>query len=108
MVALFVGRLGDLHVLLSQRSQFLSAYPSDTCLIGGKCEPTDVDVEYTARREADEEVGLPVDYERVRHVATLEPHLAGHGDNAMTVWPVVCLITDRALVVGAQLLHYSV
>ncbi|TIC41559.1 NAD(P)-binding protein [Wallemia mellicola] len=98
MVALFIGRLGDLHVLLSQRSDFLSSYPGDTCLIGGRKEPSDVDVEYTARREAEEEIGLPIDYDCVRYVATLPPHLAGYGLSAVTVWPIVCLITDRALV----------
>lgn len=100
MVALFIGRLGDLHVLLSQRSDFLSSYPGDTCLIGGRKEPSDVDVEYTARREAEEEIGLPIDYDCVRYVATLPPHLAGYGLSAVTVWPIVCLITDRALVVS--------
>ncbi|TIA88144.1 hypothetical protein E3P99_02778 [Wallemia hederae] len=102
MVALFVGRLGDLHVLLSQRSQLLTAYPGDTCLIGGRCDSGDSSVEDTARREAEEEIGLPVDEHRVRHVATLSPHLAGNGSGSdshgIIVWPVVCLITDRSLV----------
>ncbi|EOR00678.1 hypothetical protein J056_000488 [Wallemia ichthyophaga EXF-994] len=99
MVAIFVGRLSDLHVLLSQRSPLLSAYPSDTCLIGGKRDEQDIFPEDTARREAEEEVGLPrSDLQRVRYVATLPPHLAYSNASALTVWPVVCLITDRALV----------
>ncbi|KAH7887271.1 NUDIX hydrolase domain-like protein [Phlebopus sp. FC_14] len=94
LVALFVGRAGDLYVLLSRRSEALRAYAGDTALPGGKLEPQDMTVEDTARREAFEEIGLPQDKERVPLLCIMEPFLAG---NQMIVTPVVVLILDRTL-----------
>ncbi|KAF8705453.1 Rhomboid family, partial [Rhizoctonia solani] len=72
LVALFVGRLGDIYVLLSRqvlslsicgllsrsfsRSLGLRTYGGDTSLPGGRMEPNDRSIEDTARREAFEEV----------------------------------------------------
>ncbi|KAG8219099.1 hypothetical protein J3R82DRAFT_4862 [Butyriboletus roseoflavus] len=53
---LFVGRSGDLYVVLSRRSDALKAFAGDTALPGGKIDAQDVTVEDTARREAFEEV----------------------------------------------------
>ncbi|ODO07894.1 hypothetical protein I350_03475 [Cryptococcus amylolentus CBS 6273] len=93
-IMLFVGRLGDLHVLLSTRAGNMRTFAHDTALPGGKYEPGDVDQEGTARREAFEEIGVPIDQERIRKLCLLDPFLTG---NALIVTPVVFVITDRAL-----------
>ena len=91
-------------MLLSQRSEFLSSYPGDTCLIGGRKDENE-DIEYTARREADEEIGLPIDYGKVKYICTLPPQLAGIDT---IVFPIVCLITDRNLIVRTFILKYKI
>ncbi|KAI0774717.1 NUDIX hydrolase domain-like protein [Trametes elegans] len=94
LVALFVGRMGDLYVLLSRRASSLRTYAGDTALPGGKWEPRDKSIEWTARREAFEEIGLPVDYKKVPLLCILEPVLAG---NRLIVTPVVVLVLDKTL-----------
>ncbi|EIW71154.1 hypothetical protein TREMEDRAFT_71077, partial [Tremella mesenterica DSM 1558] len=93
-IVLFVGRLGDLYVLLSTRAGDLRSYASDTALPGGKHDPTDADEEETARREAYEEIGLPMDREKVRFICLLDQFLTG---NALVVTPVVLLVTDNTI-----------
>lgn len=87
-VVLFIGRLGDLYVLLSTRAGTMRSYASDTALPGGKCEDTDADIEATARREAYEEIGLPIDRSNVRRLCDLPRFMAGNG---LIVTPVVFL-----------------
>ncbi|KAI0650863.1 NUDIX hydrolase domain-like protein [Trametes meyenii] len=94
LVALFVGRMGNLYVLLSRRASSLRTYAGDTALPGGKWEPRDKSIEWTARREAYEEIGLPLDYKKVPLLCILEPFLAG---NRLIVTPVVVLILDKTL-----------
>ncbi|KAG8982667.1 hypothetical protein FRB94_007980 [Tulasnella sp. JGI-2019a] len=94
LVALFVGRWGDLYVLLSRRSDDLRSYAGDTSLPGGKRDPEDKSPEDTARREALEEIGLPRDRQRIPLLCTLEPFLS---TNNLIVFPVVVLITDPAI-----------
>ncbi|KAI0690270.1 NUDIX hydrolase domain-like protein [Cytidiella melzeri] len=94
LVALFVGRMGDLYVLLSQRSSNLRSYAGDTSLPGGKREPKDRSIEYTARREAYEEIGLPLDKRKVPLLCILEPFLAGSN---LIVTPVVVLVLDNTI-----------
>ncbi|KAG8748414.1 hypothetical protein FRC10_005961 [Ceratobasidium sp. 414] len=94
LVALFVGRLGDIYVLLSRRSMGLRTYEGDTSLPGGRMEPNDRSVEDTARREANEEIGLPIDKRRVPLLCILKPFLSG---NNLIVTPVVVLIKDQSL-----------
>ncbi|KAI8989843.1 NUDIX hydrolase domain-like protein [Trametes punicea] len=94
LVALFVGRMGDLYVLLSRRASSLRSYAGDTALPGGKWEPRDRSIEKTARREAYEEIGLPEDYKKVPLLCILEPFLAR---NQLIVTPVVVLILDKTL-----------
>ncbi|PPQ92758.1 hypothetical protein CVT25_003867, partial [Psilocybe cyanescens] len=93
LVALFVGRQGDLYVLLSRRSSTLRTYAGDTSLPGGKVDPEDRSIEDTARREAFEEVGLPRDRTKVPLLCILEPFLAAE----LIVTPVVVLILDNTL-----------
>ncbi|KAJ3525116.1 hypothetical protein NMY22_g10710 [Coprinellus aureogranulatus] len=76
LVALFVGRKGDLYVLLSRRAESLRTYAGDTSLPGGKVESVDKSIEDTARREAFEEIGLPTDRSKVPLLCVLEPFLA--------------------------------
>ncbi|KAL0581505.1 8-oxo-dGTP diphosphatase [Marasmius crinis-equi] len=94
LVALFVGRKGDLYVLLSRRSATLRTYAGDTSLPGGKVDPQDRSLEDTARREAFEEIGLPRDRRKAPLLCTLEPFLAG---NQLIVTPIVVLILDNTL-----------
>ncbi|KAF8967487.1 NUDIX hydrolase domain-like protein [Flammula alnicola] len=93
LVALFVGRQGDLYVLLSRRSATLRTYAGDTSLPGGKADPEDKSIEDTARREAFEEIGLPRDRNKVPLLCILEPFLAAE----LIVTPVVVLILDNTL-----------
>ncbi|KAH9931777.1 NUDIX hydrolase domain-like protein [Amylocystis lapponica] len=94
LVALFIGRMGDLYVLLSRRASTLRTYAGDTSLPGGKWEPQDRTIEWTARREAFEEIGLPQDPKKVPLLCFFEPFLAG---NQLVVTPVVVLILDNTL-----------
>ncbi|KAJ7494829.1 NUDIX hydrolase domain-like protein [Mycena galericulata] len=94
LVALFVGRFGDLYVLLNRRSTTLRSYAGDTVLPGGKVDPEDRTIEDTARREAFEEIGLPLDKLKVPLLCILEPSLAS---NQLIVTPVVVLILDNTL-----------
>ncbi|KZT43786.1 hypothetical protein SISSUDRAFT_1039682 [Sistotremastrum suecicum HHB10207 ss-3] len=94
LVALFVGRMGDLYVILSSRAKTLRTYAGDTSLPGGKWEEGDEDMEDTARREAFEEIGLPIDRHRVPLLCVLDPFLAR---NQLIVTPVVVLIKDNRL-----------
>ncbi|WWC86800.1 uncharacterized protein L201_001679 [Kwoniella dendrophila CBS 6074] len=93
-VVLFVGRLGDLYVLLSTRAGDMRTYAHDTALPGGKYEEGDIHAEGTARREAFEEIGLPMDTDKVRKLCELEKFLTG---NSLIVTPVVFVITDHTL-----------
>ncbi|KAG8683633.1 hypothetical protein FRC09_015948 [Ceratobasidium sp. 395] len=87
LVALFVGRLGDIYVLLSRRSLGLRTYGGDTSLPGGRVEPNDHSIEDTA-------IGLPIDKRRIPLLCILEPFLSG---NNLIVTPVVVLIKDQSL-----------
>ncbi|KJA17714.1 hypothetical protein HYPSUDRAFT_90506 [Hypholoma sublateritium FD-334 SS-4] len=93
LVALFVGRHGDLYVLLNRRSSTLRTYAGDTSLPGGKADTEDRSIEDTARREAFEEIGLPKDRTKVPLLCILEPFLAAE----LIVTPVVVLILDNTL-----------
>ncbi|KAI0254178.1 NUDIX hydrolase domain-like protein [Lactifluus subvellereus] len=94
LVALFVGRAGDLYVLLSQRAKTLSSYAGDTALPGGRVDDDDKTIEDTARREAFEEIGLPQDKTKLPLLCILDPFIAG---NEVLVTPVVVLILDNTL-----------
>lgn len=91
LVGLFIGRKGALHVILSQRSTSLRSHAGDTALPGGRCELLDRSLEETARREALEECGLPMDSTKVQKLCQMRPFLSA---NELLVTPVVFLITD--------------
>ncbi|KAJ3719169.1 NUDIX hydrolase domain-like protein [Lentinula raphanica] len=94
LVALFVGRKGDLYVLLSKRASTLRSFAGDTSLPGGKMDPEDRTIEDTARREAFEEIGLPPDRDKVPLLCILEPFYV---HRQLLVTPVVVLILDNTL-----------
>nr|XP_019008376.1 uncharacterized protein I206_06935 [Kwoniella pini CBS 10737]OCF47157.1 hypothetical protein I206_06935 [Kwoniella pini CBS 10737] len=103
LVALYQ-KAGDdkLHVLLTTRAKTMRRHPSQTALPGGKVDPEDLDVIHTARREAFEEVGLPLDHPSIHYLTTLEQvmtilPLNSHMKNHIVVTPVVCFISDPSL-----------
>jgi len=53
-----VPRSSGLHVLLTRRTDHLSAHAGQVCFPGGRAEAGDVDVVATAMRETQEEVGI--------------------------------------------------
>lgn len=69
--------------------------PGEVALPGGKVETGDLSLEHTARREAYEEIGLPIDKDKVRHLCNLPPFLARSAP--LLVTPVVCFILDPHL-----------
>ncbi|WVR04712.1 hypothetical protein IAU60_001723 [Kwoniella sp. DSM 27419] len=104
LVALFQKEGDDrLHVLLTTRAKTMRRHPSQTALPGGKVDPEDPDVIHTARREAFEEVDLPMDHPDVHHVTVLEPvitilPLNSHMRNHIVVTPVVYFISSPSLI----------
>ncbi|CAO1619005.1 unnamed protein product [Parajaminaea phylloscopi] len=91
LLGLFGARRGDLYVVLSQRAASLRSHGGDTAIPGGRFELGDADLEATARREAWEETGLPIDAKRVRKLCELQPFLSA---NELVVTPVVVLLID--------------
>ncbi|KAL8287182.1 hypothetical protein RQP46_003634 [Phenoliferia psychrophenolica] len=71
LVLLHVNPLGGLSVTLTTRSLLLRSHPGETALPGGRFEPQDPTVEATALREANEEIGLPIDPSSLLHLTTL-------------------------------------
>ncbi|SHF98760.1 8-oxo-dGTP pyrophosphatase MutT, NUDIX family [Microbulbifer donghaiensis] len=55
----------DPEVILTKRSANLSTHSGEVSLPGGRWDDTDPSLEYTALREAEEEIGLPADQVRV-------------------------------------------
>ncbi|KAE8215822.1 hypothetical protein CF327_g930 [Tilletia walkeri] len=91
LLGLFGGRHGDLYVVLSKRAAQLRSHSGDTAIPGGRFEAKDHDLEETARREAWEECGLPMDSRRVQKLCELEPFLSA---NELVVTPIVVLLID--------------
>lgn len=91
LLGLFGGRNGDLYVVLSQRSAQLRSHGGDTAIPGGRYEIGDADLEATARREAWEETGLPIDPKKAVRLCELQPFLSA---NELVVTPIVVLLID--------------
>lgn len=61
LVLLFIGSRGELRVLLTNRSRKLRSFAGQVSLPGGKADSDKETFEMVARREAMEEIGLPID-----------------------------------------------
>ncbi|PLW14820.1 hypothetical protein PCANC_11415 [Puccinia coronata f. sp. avenae] len=84
-----VPRTGDLAVTLTTRSQHLRSHPGDTALPGGRVDLTDESVVSAALREANEEIGLPIDdMSQYSYLGTMEPFLSR---NLLVVYPILYL-----------------
>src|SRR5688572_5771583 len=83
-----VDRPGGLTVLFTQRTTHLKAHSGQISFPGGRTEPSDPTPEFTALRETQEEIGLPV--ERVEILARLPEYLTRTG---FRVTPVIGLLT---------------
>ncbi|SPO22349.1 related to coenzyme A diphosphatase [Ustilago trichophora] len=94
LLGLFAGRNGELYVILSKRSARLRSHGGDTAIPGGRFEPTDRDLEHTARREAYEETGLPIDPTKAVKLCELPPFLSA---NELVVTPFVVFLTDHTI-----------
>lgn len=61
LILLFIGHHGELRVLLTKRSRGLNSFSGHVSLPGGKADDDLETFETVARREAEEEIGLPQD-----------------------------------------------
>jgi 8-oxo-dGTP pyrophosphatase MutT (NUDIX family) len=62
---------GDLHAVFTKRREDLRRHPGEISFPGGRQDDGDADLEATALREAEEEIGLPPD--AVEIVGALQP-----------------------------------
>ena len=83
-----VAHAGELTVLFTQRTQHLKSHSGQVSFPGGRVEPGDASVEFTALREAKEEVGLAPD--RVEILGRLPDY---HTRTGFRVAPVIGLVT---------------
>jgi 8-oxo-dGTP pyrophosphatase MutT (NUDIX family) len=70
LVALYLDA-GRLHAVFTKRREDLRRHPGEISFPGGRHDDTDADLEATALREADEEIGLAP--EAVRVLGALQP-----------------------------------
>lgn len=81
LILLFPDRHGELKVVLTMRSARLNTYAGQAAFPGGKADTLEESTWDTARREAYEEIGLPMDEEKlkgfkVEHLCELPANLA--------------------------------
>jgi 8-oxo-dGTP pyrophosphatase MutT (NUDIX family) len=70
LVALYIDG-GRLHAVFTKRREDLRRHPGEISFPGGRRDDTDADLEATALREAEEEIGLPPT--AVRMLGALQP-----------------------------------
>ena len=81
LILLFADPAGALRVVLTVRSKSLRSYSGQSALPGGKCDDEETAF-VTARREASEEIGLPIQDShlpppfKIEPLCELPPHLA--------------------------------
>lgn len=93
VLVLLYEQAGELRVLLTTRSKSLRAHPGQTALPGGKADEGDESLVWTALREANEEVGLPLPptSSNIHFITTLPPFLSA---SQLLVTPVVVLFSS--------------
>ena len=70
-------RDSGLHILLTKRNKHLKHHPGQISFPGGRVENTDRDIQHTALRETEEEVGL--DPSCVKIIGELDQYIVGTG-----------------------------
>jgi 8-oxo-dGTP pyrophosphatase MutT (NUDIX family) len=88
LVPLFVAADGSLHAVFTERRADLRSHAGEISFPGGRRDDTDADLEATALRECEEELGLPPD--AVEIVGALRPTPTFVTDYA--IYPFVGLI----------------
>jgi 8-oxo-dGTP pyrophosphatase MutT (NUDIX family) len=83
-----VDRTEGMSVLLTQRTEHLSAHAGQIAFPGGRLEPEDRDAVAAALRETEEEVGLP--REHVTLIGRLDTYVTGTG---FEITPVVGIVS---------------
>ncbi|CAK7232513.1 8-oxo-dGTP diphosphatase [Sporothrix bragantina] len=95
LVLLYADRRGDLRVVLTMRAASLRNYSGHAAFPGGKADSADETAEQIARREAWEEIGLPLDDSklprpfRIEHLCDLPYNLA---KTELVVRPCIALL----------------
>jgi 8-oxo-dGTP pyrophosphatase MutT (NUDIX family) len=78
---------GGLTVIFTKRTSHLKAHSGQVSFPGGRAEPEDATPEFTALREAQEEIGLPMD--RVEVLGRLADY---HTRTGFRITPVIGLV----------------
>ncbi|POR30835.1 Peroxisomal coenzyme A diphosphatase 1, peroxisomal [Tolypocladium paradoxum] len=73
LVLLYADRWGDLRVVITMRAASLRSFSGHAALPGGKADSKDETPYQIARREAYEEIGLPMDDARIPRPFRIEP-----------------------------------
>ncbi|KAF8588897.1 hypothetical protein K439DRAFT_1334285 [Ramaria rubella] len=94
VLVLLYEKAGSLRVLLTTRSKLLRSHPFETAFPGGKIDNNDDGVIAAAFREANEEVGLPVNCSDILVLCRLQPFVSLF---KILVTPVVALLTNLSV-----------
>jgi 8-oxo-dGTP pyrophosphatase MutT (NUDIX family) len=79
---------GELHAVFTKRREDLRRHPGEISFPGGRQDETDADLQLTALREAEEEIGLPADAVEILGALQPTPTIA----TGYAVYPFVGLI----------------
>ncbi|KAJ4987374.1 NUDIX domain-containing protein [Stagonosporopsis vannaccii] len=109
LIVLFPDRHGDLKVVLTMRSASLRNYAGQAALPGGKADSLEETPWDTARREAYEEIGLPMDDTKlkgfkVEHLCELPANLA---KTELGVRPCVAYLSPNSTSPGGSTANSS-
>lgn len=110
LIVLFPDRHGNLKVVLTMRSASLRNYAGQAALPGGKADSLSETPWDTARREAYEEIGLPMDDEKlkgfkVEHLCELPANLA---KTELSVRPCVAYLSPTSFSLDSKTISSGV